>query len=109
MKKLIILIAALYILAATNNSAIAQGWKLTGNTGTNPNTNFIGTKDNVNFNIRTNNIVQMTVASDGKVGIGTTLPDYALDINGGSINTSLDYRIAGITVLSISGSNNLFA
>ena len=32
-----------------------NGWSLTGNAGTDPNTNFIGTMDSVPFNIRVNN------------------------------------------------------
>jgi hypothetical protein len=42
----------------------------------------IGTPTATNFNIATNNAVRMTVASSGNVGIGTTTPGYALDVNG---------------------------
>jgi len=34
----------------------ALGWLLTGNSGTNPATNFLGTTDNIPFNVRVNNL-----------------------------------------------------
>ena len=82
MKKNIQIIAALYILAAANNSAHAQSWNLTGNAGTNASTNFIGTTDNVAFKIRTNNAVRMSINGSGKVGIGTTVPGEKLEVSG---------------------------
>ncbi|UEG51031.1 tail fiber domain-containing protein [Ferruginibacter lapsinanis] len=38
-------------------AAASSGWGLTGNAGTNPSTNFIGTTTNVPLRIRTNNVV----------------------------------------------------
>lgn len=48
------------------------GWLLAGNTGTNPTTDFLGTTDNVDLVIRTNNTESMRVFADGDVSIGTT-------------------------------------
>jgi hypothetical protein len=39
-----------------NNGLLTAGWDLTGNSGTDPDTNFIGTIDDVDFEIRRNNI-----------------------------------------------------
>ncbi|HKR03245.1 MAG TPA: tail fiber domain-containing protein [Bacteroidia bacterium] len=108
MKKNIKIVTAMCFLAAATSNSIAQSWNLTGNAGTNGTTNFIGTTDNVNFKIRTKNIVRMTVSAAGKVGIGTTAPVYKLDIKGGSINTDSVYRIGGKTILSIKGNQNVF-
>ena len=55
-------------------------WSLTGNAGTTPTTNFVGTTDNQELALRTNNIERMRVATTGKVGIGTTTPQYKLDL-----------------------------
>ncbi|MBL7926884.1 MAG: hypothetical protein JNK61_08240 [Bacteroidia bacterium] len=55
-------------------------WNITGNAATNPMANFIGTTDNKNFNVRTNNQTRLTVDSAGKVGIGTTTPTNLLNI-----------------------------
>ncbi len=56
------------------------GWGLIGNAGTSPATNFIGTTDNQGFAIRTNNIERVSVAQNGKVGIGITSPNWQLDV-----------------------------
>ncbi|MDO1450152.1 tail fiber domain-containing protein [Rhodocytophaga aerolata] len=67
MKKRKIVFAALLLCAATF-SANAQ-WSLTGNTGTNSSTNFIGTRDSRDLTFRTNNIPRMYISSYGGVGI----------------------------------------
>ncbi len=58
------------------------GWSLTGNSGTNPSSNFIGTTDNVGLSIRTNNTERIFVTSGGNIGIGTTSPSFRLDVQG---------------------------
>lgn len=57
-------------------------WTLTGNAGTSPVNNFIGTTDAADFVIRTSNAERMRVKSGGNVGVGTTAPAEKLDING---------------------------
>lgn len=57
-----------------NMFANAQSWSITGNAGTSSTNHFIGTTDNVDFKIRTNNTVKATVSAGGEVGIGTS-PD----------------------------------
>jgi hypothetical protein len=49
-------------------------WSLTGNAGTDPATNFLGTTDAQPLSIRTNGVEAMVLSSDGAVGIGTTTP-----------------------------------
>lgn len=58
----------------------STAWSLTGNAGTTPTTNFVGTTDNQDVALRTNNIERVRVATTGKVGIGTTTPQYKLDL-----------------------------
>lgn len=45
-------------------------WVVTGNSGIDPLTNFLGTTDNQPLYVRTNNIERLRVTSDGKVGVG---------------------------------------
>ncbi|MTI39574.1 tail fiber domain-containing protein, partial [Fulvivirga lutimaris] len=52
----------------------STGWGLTGNAGTNPANEFIGTTDAAEFNIRTNDTERVTILSDGNVGIRNALP-----------------------------------
>ncbi len=60
----------------------ASGWQLTGNAGTNPSTNFLGTTDAQDFVIRTNNNERIRVQSAGNVGIGTAAPTAQLHTTG---------------------------
>ncbi|MFN7014613.1 MAG: hypothetical protein ACK4ON_10135, partial [Bacteroidia bacterium] len=52
-----------------------DNWKTLGNAGTNPSTNFLGTTDANDFQIRVNNISKMHIRNDAagthRVGIGT--------------------------------------
>lgn len=63
----------------TNSS---DDWTLTGNAGTNPATNFIGTTDAQDFVVRTNNTEKMRVESGGDVGIGLNNPNHTLHVQG---------------------------
>ena len=68
--------------AVPNTSTTA--WQLLGNSGTNPTTpdfNFLGTIDNVDLAIRTNDTERMRVMAAGNVGIGTSTPDGLLHLN----------------------------
>ena len=66
---------------ATGNG---DAWLTTGNAGTSVATNFLGTIDNVDFAIRTNNTERARVLSTGNVGIGITAPTQRLDVQGGN-------------------------
>ena len=59
-----------------------NAWGLTGNTGTDQATNFIGTTDANDWVIKTNNTEKMRVTTAGKVGIGVTAPTATLEVNG---------------------------
>ncbi len=57
-------------------------WNLTGNSGTTPAINFIGTIDNTDFVFKTNSIERMRILANGKIGIGTATPTAGLHIVG---------------------------
>jgi hypothetical protein len=63
-------------------AAVIDDWKLTGNSGTNPVTNFIGTTDAQDLVFRTNNTEEMRIESGGNVGISNNNPAYTLDVAG---------------------------
>jgi hypothetical protein len=80
MKKYIFILSICFLFLST--ASYAQNWLLIGNSGTNPSTNFIGTKDNQPLVFRINNTERMRILSNGKIGIGTSTPSQRLDING---------------------------
>lgn len=55
--------------------SVATVWHTTGNAGIDTSTDFIGTTDNVDFPIKTNDVRRFTVNTSGSLGIGAT-PDY---------------------------------
>jgi hypothetical protein len=75
-------------------ASFAQSWSLTGNSGTTPPTNFLGTKDAKALVFKTNNTERMRINStaDGNVGIGTTTPAQKLHVNG-NINISKGFAL----------------
>ena len=60
-------------------------WLLSGNAGTTPGTNFIGTTDAQDLVFKTNSTEKMRITSSGNVGIGTGSPSGKLNINEGDI------------------------
>ncbi len=85
-------------------SSLANDWKLTGNSGTNPSTNFIGTTDNQALVLKTNNTEYLRLLTDGKVGIGTTAPVTKL-VATGIISAAFDSSQADRLELAHGGAN----
>ena len=80
------------------------GWSLTGNAGTTPGTNFLGTTDNRILIFKTQNKEKMRIKTTGEVGIGTTTPQGALNVVGTS---PLSLTSAGYVQIGDSASSNL--
>ena len=49
-------------------------WLISGNSSTNPASDFLGTSDSVDLVLRTNNIEQVRLTARGDVGVGTSSP-----------------------------------
>jgi hypothetical protein len=94
-------------------STAGQNWSLTGNSGTSPGTQYLGTSDNQNLQIRTNAALRMTVENDGQVIVGanaTPQTNTLTTINAGSsqiglfVNSSNSAR----TIRALNGTNTQF-
>jgi hypothetical protein len=58
------------------------GWSLTGNAGTSPGANFLGTSDAHDLVVKTNGNEALRVTTNGSVGIGTSTPSAGLQALG---------------------------
>ncbi|MGI8952210.1 MAG: tail fiber domain-containing protein [Chitinophagaceae bacterium] len=103
MKKKILQFSAAALILLTGFSAKAQiaapaqYWKITGNTGTNPNVNFLGTTNNFGLAFRTHNIERMRISAAGNVGIGIVTSPSKLSVDAGDYVSlsSPGYQIIG--------------
>ena len=59
---------------------MANQWMVSGNSGTNPSNDFLGTTDSQPLVIKTNNAERLRVNANGNVGIGTPNPNRGLTI-----------------------------
>jgi len=62
--------------------ASGDGWGLTGNAGTDPLTNFIGTTDAQPLTFRTEDTEWMRITENGYIGMGTESPEESVSIKG---------------------------
>ncbi len=66
----------------TLNAPERDDWTMGGNSGTNPETQYIGTNDETDVVFKTNLQEAMRLAASGNMGIGISNPNYKLDVNG---------------------------
>jgi hypothetical protein len=77
-----ILAVIIFLILDTQNLFAQTSWGLSGNAGTNPDTNFLGTSDNAAFVIKTKNKERLRIKSNGNIGIGTANPVSLLHVKG---------------------------
>jgi hypothetical protein len=71
--------AAIQQVNADGSVDCVPTWNLSGNSGTTPGIDFLGTSDDQPLVVKTNDAEAMRVAADGKVGVGTTSPGAQLE------------------------------
>jgi hypothetical protein len=91
-------------------------WSMNGNSNSDPSTQFMGTKDNMDFVIRTNDTLRMKIKANGNVGIGTSNPTEKLTVGGNMkvdgkfivnrITTSDSIVYIGDSCVAIDGNND---
>jgi hypothetical protein len=71
------------LMADGSVSLLKSPWELTGNAGTNPVTDFIGTTDLNDLKFRTNNVQRLLVAANGGVFVNeSAVAGYQFHVNG---------------------------
>ncbi len=90
----------------------SSGWALTGNAGTTPGTNFVGTTDTQDMVVKSNNVEGLRIITSGNVGVGTTTPTTKLHVEGtttlptSSTNTLYSNDFSSGSITSIAGTGN---
>jgi hypothetical protein len=98
----------LSIFCAIFTQAQSQ-WSLTGNAGTSPGTNFLGTTDKKSLHIKTKNVTRLFISSAGNVGIGTTSPAARLNVESislGGLSTAGSFQIGPSNNYNLAMDNN---
>src|SRR6476660_7101839 len=87
-------IATIFICCTYSKTFAQTDWHITGNSGTNPPTNFLGTTDAKFLAFKTNNAERMRISAtgNGNVGIGVVNPVQRLDVNG-NINLTKGFSL----------------
>ena len=105
MKKTIILLAAVASI-----QAFAQSWNLSGNTGTAPGTDFIGTTDNKSVIFKTNNTEKMKITPNGRfIFFNVTSPGQVWDKNlffGGGVDNPTGFYNTAFGMGSLTQNTN---
>ncbi len=88
-------------VTGATGSFSGSAWETTGNSGTNPPTNYIGTSDNHGLVVKTNATTAMVITTSQAIGVGTTAPIGQLHQKGG--RTIFESDSSGVRVI-----NNLY-
>ncbi len=92
------------VLTSLNGSS----WTLTGNSGTNANTSFIGTTDAIDLNFRVNNISNGSLQGVSKNTLfGESAGRSLASTTASKYNVGIGYQAFGTTTVSNTGTNNV--
>ena len=102
------MVTVVYNLTGTHFEIIGSmgidGWKLRGNTGTNPTNDFIGTTDAQNLIFRANNVERLRInQTDGEVIAGAVTSPYAGDLLIGQATAANTFAVNGYSAQNGSG------
>lgn len=96
--------AAIQQVNANGSVDCVSTWNLSGNSGTTPGIDFLGTSDDQPLVVKTNDTEAMRVDTDGKVGVGTSSPSAQLEalssdiaLMGTSTSRAVIGRLGGVS------------
>jgi hypothetical protein len=87
-------------------SALSPSWNLTGNAGTTPGTDFLGTTDAQPLIVKTNNAEALRIDAAGNLGVGTTNPAARIDAHT-SVTSGIAVNGVSSTGTAINGMSNI--
>jgi hypothetical protein len=90
-------------VVCVSTSALSPTWSLTGNAGTTPGTNFLGTTDAEPLVIKTNDTEALRIDTNGNLGVGTTTPGARVDAVSAN---GIAVRGTSQSTLGVSGSSS---
>lgn len=73
---------SIWIRLINSGPGTGSAWQLDGNSGTTPGNDFLGTTDNKDLVIKTNNTEKVRILSGGNLGVGNVIPSEKLDVTG---------------------------
>ena len=73
----------------------ADYWNVKGNAGTNPATNFLGTTDNQDMAVYTNNSERLRVMANGQIVVGQNAPNSGTDLFGAVSDATFTWALNG--------------
>lgn len=87
----------------------SSDWTTTGNTGTNPTTNFIGTTDAQDFSIRTDNVEKVRITTKGQIETTQLQSVWIGENAGNAVTTGSSNTAVGADAftLNTTGNNNI--
>ncbi len=94
---------SIYFWNGTSWDAVVPGWSLSGNSGTNPASNYIGTSDAQDLVFRTNNNEILRITSAGNVGVGVNNPTGKFEVYGQNGDLSMRINDTDIQLGDIDG------
>src|SRR4051812_35102908 len=107
MKQILLGFATLLLIAI---QVLAQDtppyWSLGGNTSA-TSASKLGTINNINLRVYTNNLERLRISAAGLVGIGTTIPTEKLQVNSSAKTNALRVQVGGATKLLVHGNGGI--
>lgn len=88
-----------------DKSSSSNYWSINGNSGTNPNSNVIGTTDNADLKFQINNFGRMYLSKEASLGIGNFFPKYTLDVFTGQAAIN-NCTINGLRIQDVSATSS---
>lgn len=80
-----------------NSVTLSDDWRTTGNTGTNPTTNFLGTTDSQDLVLRTNNLERLRLTTTGRLEFNNTFNNIFIG-NDAGLSDNLAFNHGNIAI-----------